>query len=74
MTTTTLGDSSAAEGRRFLGIAAEGLPFTIIPLALAVPAFAVGWWPVGILTAALGAFSAFFFRDPSRTPPSGDHM
>ena len=37
---------------------------------LAVIAFLLGFWPLGILLVILAAFMAFFFRDPNRMPPA----
>ncbi len=37
---------------------------------LAVVAFLLGFWPIGILLGILAAFMAFFFRDPNRKPPA----
>lgn len=45
-----------------------------MPAALAVVAFLCGFWPVGILLGVLAAFMAFFFRDPSREPPSDPNV
>ena len=41
-----------------------------MPAVLAVAAFLLGFWPVGILFGILAAFMAFFFRDPNRKPPA----
>jgi phosphatidylserine decarboxylase len=41
-----------------------------VPAVLAVAAFLLGFWPVGILFGILAAFMAFFFRDPNRKPPA----
>jgi phosphatidylserine decarboxylase len=54
-----------------LPVAREGLPFIIIPLALALGAVPVGWW-LFLPLAVFGLFSAWFFRDPDRLPPAGD--
>jgi len=50
-----------------------GLPFIGGALALAVVSGAVfGWIPAAVF-AGLGAFFAFFFRDPERSSPVDDH-
>jgi phosphatidylserine decarboxylase len=50
-----------------------GLPFIGGALALAVVSGALfGWMPAAAF-AALGAFFAFFFRDPERSSPVDDH-
>jgi phosphatidylserine decarboxylase len=54
-----------------MSIAPEGWPFVLAPLAAAAALLALGWtWPAVVL-ALLGAFSAFFFRDPERMIPPG---
>lgn len=55
-------------------MAKEGLPFILIPFLLAVVAFAVGYWPVGLVFLALSGFMAFFFRDPQRTAPADTNV
>jgi phosphatidylserine decarboxylase len=52
-----------------LPIAAEGWPFILTPLALALGLAGLGWGKTAVLPAGLAAFMAFFFRDPDRTPP-----
>lgn len=42
----------------------------LVPAALAVAVFLLGFWPVALLLGILAAFMAFFFRDPERQPPS----
>ena len=50
-------------------LAKEGWPFVLVPLAL-VPLVAFSPWPVSaLLPLAAALFSAWFFRDPERTPP-----
>lgn len=52
-------------------IAREGWPYILTPVA-AAGAFAALHWPwTGVGLAALGLFSAFFFRDPERSIPQG---
>jgi phosphatidylserine decarboxylase len=55
-------------------IARDGLKFILPTLGLAVIAWALGWWPAGLLFLALAAAFTFFFRDPVRTPPAGEHL
>ncbi len=55
-------------------MARDGLKFLLPSLALAVVFWAVGWWPAGLLFLLLAAAFAFFFRDPRRTPPEGEHL
>ena len=55
-----------------LPFAREGLPFIIVPLALGIGAFLAGGAWLGIILCGAGLFSAWFFRDPDRIPPSGD--
>lgn len=55
-------------------IATDGLKFVLPSLALAVVSWAVGWGPAGLFFLLLAAAFAFFFRDPRRTPPEGEHL
>ncbi len=55
-------------------MARDGLRFLLPSLALAAVLWAVGWWPAGLLFLLLAAGFAFFFRDPRRTPPEGEHL
>jgi phosphatidylserine decarboxylase len=51
-----------------------GLPFIGGALALALILGATLTWVVAIPFAALGALFAFFFRDPERVSPAGEHV
>ena len=55
-------------------IAKEGLPFILSSLVLTLAFLAQGWWPVAVLFAVLACAFAFFFRDPDRVPPPGEHL
>jgi phosphatidylserine decarboxylase len=55
-------------------IAKEGLVFILPSLCLAALFFIAGWWPLGILFGLFTAAFVFFFRNPSRTPPEGEHL
>jgi phosphatidylserine decarboxylase len=52
-------------------IARDGWPFILIPLVLGGGLVAARFHWLGGLLAAIGVFSAFFFRDPERLVPSG---
>jgi len=41
-----------------------------VPALLTIVLFALGYWPVALVFAALSLFMVFFFRDPSREPPT----
>ena len=51
-------------------MAREGIPYVLVPVVLAIIAFAVGYWPVSLVFFLLAAFMAFFFRDPQRVAPA----
>ena len=51
-----------------------GLPFIGGALALALILGATLTWVLAIPFAALGALFAFFFRDPERVSPAGEHV
>lgn len=55
-------------------IAKEGLPFILSSLALTLAFLAQGWWPVAVLFAVFASAFTYFFRDPDRVPPSGEHL
>ena len=63
--------SLAKYNRRLMRIDRAGWPFVSVPVVLAAVAWAVGGaWPAALF-AAVAAFMLFFFRDPSRTVPTG---
>ena len=55
-------------------IVREGLPFVLVPLGIAVLLAFFGWWIAAIPFILLALFMQFFFRDPGRTPPTGDGL
>ena len=57
-----------------IAIAREGIVYILVPGALAVLFFALGFWPVGLVFVAVALFMAFFFRDPSRQPPTDSNL
>lgn len=52
-----------------LPIAAAGWLFILVPLALALGVWGVGWPTAALGLGLLAAFMAFFFRDPERRAP-----
>lgn len=50
-------------------IAPDGWVFILVPLGLAAVATASGWALAAVPLVLVGAFMAYFFRDPERTPP-----
>lgn len=48
----------------------DGIPFVLVPLALAVIAAFLGWWIAVALLLLVAGFMAFFFRDPRRIMPT----
>lgn len=57
-----------------MSIAKEGLKFILGAAVLAAVFWGLGWWPLGVFFLILTAAFLFFFRDPSRTPPPGEHL
>lgn len=57
-----------------MSIAKEGLRFILIAAALAAVSWALGWWPAAVFFLVLALAFLFFFRDPRRTPPAGEHL
>ncbi len=55
-------------------IAKEGLVFLLPALAAGVAGIALGWIPLAVFGFLFAAAFAFFFRDPRRTPPPGEHL
>ncbi|MGZ7065378.1 MAG: phosphatidylserine decarboxylase, partial [Candidatus Aminicenantales bacterium] len=55
-------------------IAKEGLKFILPSAALAAAFWAIGWWPAAVFFLVLTLAFLFFFRDPRRTPPDGEHL
>ena len=52
----------------------EGIPFVLIPLAIAAGFGILQVWPACVLFVVVALFMAYFFRDPTRTVPSGDGL
>lgn len=48
----------------------DGIPWVAIPVALAIIPMLFGIWSVAAVLLLIGAFMAFFFRDPRRKAPS----
>lgn len=46
----------------------------LVPAALGVLLSVLGFWPVGLVFGFLALFMAFFFRDPSRQPPTDETL
>ncbi|MEP6818144.1 MAG: phosphatidylserine decarboxylase [bacterium] len=55
-------------------MARDGIVYVLVPGALAVLFFLLGFWPLGLVFLVLAAFMAFFFRDPRRQPPSDSNV
>ncbi|MGI8733134.1 MAG: phosphatidylserine decarboxylase [Pyrinomonadaceae bacterium] len=52
-----------------MSIAREGLPYILIPAAVAVLLLAFDYWYVAAAFVLITAFMAYFFRDPHRDAP-----
>ena len=46
----------------------DGIPFVLIPLAVALLAALTGYWYVAVPLFLIALFMAYFFRDPERLP------
>ena len=55
-------------------IAKEGLRFVLPSAGLALLSGLLGWWPLAVFFVLLAAAFTFFFRDPDRVPPPGEHL
>ena len=51
-------------------IVSESIPYIVVPVLLAIAAWALGFWYVAAFLIVVALFMAFFFRDPKRVPPS----
>lgn len=49
-------------------------PYVLSLLALGVVLLLLGWTPLGAVALAVAGGTAFFFRDPERTIPPGEHQ
>lgn len=58
----------------FVFIVKEGIPFIVIPLAIAAILGVLKIWPAAILFVLIAAFMLYFFRDPERTVPEGEGL
>ncbi|MFN0277244.1 MAG: phosphatidylserine decarboxylase [Pyrinomonadaceae bacterium] len=52
----------------------EGIPFVLIPLAIAVGFGIVQVWAAAVIFAIVALFMLYFFRDPARVVPSGEGL
>ncbi|HVQ37544.1 MAG TPA: phosphatidylserine decarboxylase [Pyrinomonadaceae bacterium] len=48
----------------------DGIVYVVVPGALTIIFLVLGFWPVAIFFGVVTAFMAYFFRDPSRQPPT----
>lgn len=55
-------------------IAKEGWRLILPSLVICLLFFKLGWLPLAVLFILLTAALLFFFRDPRRTPPEGEHL
>jgi phosphatidylserine decarboxylase len=53
-----------------LRIVSEGSLYILVPAAFVILFLWFGLWPLAIAFGLLAAFMAFFFRDPTRKPPT----
>jgi phosphatidylserine decarboxylase len=52
----------------------DGIPFVLVPAALAILALAFGHWYVAPPLLLVAAFMAYFFRNPGRSTPSDETL
>jgi phosphatidylserine decarboxylase len=55
-------------------IAREGIVYVLVPGTLAIIFTVLGYWPLGLACGLLAGFMAYFFRDPSRQPPTAANV
>jgi phosphatidylserine decarboxylase len=55
-------------------IAREGIFYVLVPAALAIVLFALGFWPVALVFGVVSVFMAYFFRDPRRQSPTDSNI
>jgi phosphatidylserine decarboxylase precursor-related protein len=48
----------------------DGIPFIVVPAAIAAVLLFFHWWVFALVFIVIAAFMAFFFRDPKRTVPT----
>jgi phosphatidylserine decarboxylase len=52
----------------------DGIPFVLVPAALAILALALGYWYVAPPLLLVAAFMAYFFRNPGRSTPADESL
>jgi phosphatidylserine decarboxylase len=63
-------NSEGAKETKAVRILSEGSLYILVPVAFALLFLWLGLWPVAIAFGLLAVFMAFFFRDPTRQPPT----
>ncbi|MDH5563885.1 MAG: phosphatidylserine decarboxylase family protein [Nitrospirota bacterium] len=63
-----------ADQAKGIPVAKEGLPFILIGGFLTLGAWTMGWVEFACLLGAFTLFTTWFFRNPARTIPPGDHV
>lgn len=55
-------------------IVREGIPYILIPAAVTIVLWALGFWYLALPFVVITAFMCFFFRDPKRVPPADPNV
>jgi len=66
-------DKTKWPGRAVLPVAVPGIKFIILAILVTGMFFYFGWMVPAWVAAVLGVYVCWFFRDPDRVVPEGDH-
>jgi phosphatidylserine decarboxylase len=61
-------------GRALLPVAVPGIKYMVGAACVTGVLFYLGWMPAALVAAGLTLFVTWFFRDPDREVPKGDHL
>jgi phosphatidylserine decarboxylase len=67
-------DQTKWPGRAVLPVAVPGIKYMVGAACVTGVLFYLGWMPVAVVAAGVTLFVTWFFRDPDRKVPNGDHL